>query len=115
MFIDAGLTRCLRRVVSGTLYAAAARRWLNNASDFIAWIARIILSVRGSDSRSCCCDIVRSGGKRCGLGKVRHFSGVRHSVTGYVMLLKILKLLLRYRKRKLTFNNNRPGSYLIPL
>jgi hypothetical protein len=27
---------------------------------------------------------VRSGGKRCGLGEVRHFSGVRHSVVGYV-------------------------------
>jgi hypothetical protein len=73
-------------VVSGTLYAAAARRWLNDAFDFIAWIARVILSARESNSRSGCCDIVRSGGKRCGLGKVRHFGGVRHSVVGYVII-----------------------------
>jgi hypothetical protein len=78
--VEAGLARCLRRVLSDTLYTAAAHCWLNDASDFIALIARVILSVRGSNSRSCCCDIVRSGRRRCGLGKVRHFSGVRHSV-----------------------------------
>jgi hypothetical protein len=71
-------------VLLSTLYIAAARHWLNNASDFIACIARVILSVQGSDSRSGCCDIVRSGGKRCGLGEVRYSGGVRHSVTGYV-------------------------------
>jgi hypothetical protein len=44
----------------------------------------VILSARESNSRSGCCDIVRSGGKRCGLGKVRHFGGVRHSVVSDV-------------------------------
>jgi hypothetical protein len=53
-------------------------------SDFIACIARVTLSARGSDSRLGGCDIVRSGRKRCGLGEVRHFSSVRHSVVGYV-------------------------------
>jgi hypothetical protein len=77
-------------VLLGTLYAAAARRWLNDASDFIACIARVILSVQESNSRSGCCDIVRSGGKRCGLGRVRYSSGVRYLVTGYVN--KVLKL-----------------------
>jgi hypothetical protein len=71
-------------VLLGTLYAAAARCWLNDASDFIACIARVTLSVQGSNSRSGCCDIVRSSGKRCGLGEVRHSGGVRYSVTGYV-------------------------------
>lgn len=45
-------------MVSGTLYTAAARRRLNDALDFIAWIARIILSVQGRNSRSGCCGIV---------------------------------------------------------
>jgi hypothetical protein len=44
------------------------------------------LSARGSDSRLDGCDIVRSGGKRCGLGEVRHSSGVRYLVVGYVTL-----------------------------
>jgi hypothetical protein len=40
---------------------------------------------------------VRSGGKRCGLSKVRHFSGVRYSVTGYVItkLKEITSLKLK--------------------
>jgi hypothetical protein len=45
------------------LYIVAARRWLNNASDFIAWIARVTLPAQESDSRSGCCDVVRSGGR----------------------------------------------------
>jgi hypothetical protein len=60
--------------------------WLNNAFDFIASIARVILSARESNSRSGCCNIVRSDGKRCGLGRVRHFGGVRHSVVGNVIV-----------------------------
>ena len=48
--------------------------------DSIALIASSILSLRGSNSRSICCDIVGGGQKRWGLGKVRHSGGVRHPV-----------------------------------
>jgi hypothetical protein len=56
----------------------------------------VILSARESNSRSGCCDIVRSGGKRCGLGKVRHFGGVRHSVVGDVRDIKHYIYLYRF-------------------
>jgi hypothetical protein len=61
-------------------------------SNFIAYIARVILSIQGSNSRLGCCDIVRSSRKRCGLGEVRHSGGVRHLVTGYVITNTILSL-----------------------
>jgi hypothetical protein len=86
-------------VLSGTLYAAAARRWLNDASDFIAWIARVILSVQDSNSRSGSGGIVSGGRKRCGLGKVRHSGGVRHSVSGYVMQAEKQSYLAAYDAR----------------
>jgi hypothetical protein len=66
--------RRLRRVLSWILNIAAARRWLNFLLNFIAWIARIILSSRESNSRSGCCDIVRSSRKRCGLGRGAAFA-----------------------------------------
>jgi hypothetical protein len=52
----------------------------------------VILSARESNSRLGCCDIVRSGGKRCGLGEVRHFSGVRYLVVDYVIYYIIIVL-----------------------
>jgi hypothetical protein len=52
--------------LAGTLYRAAAPHWLSDLSDFIALIARIILSSRESNSRSIGGGI--GGGRKNGWG-----------------------------------------------
>ena len=74
-------------VLEGTLYIAAARCWLIDASDFMACIARIILSSQGSASRSGCYGIMIDGGWWKGLGKGDPFSGVIRSVVGHVIIV----------------------------
>jgi hypothetical protein len=87
---EAVLARQSQRVLLETLYIAAARRSLKVTSEFNALIAKSILSSFGSDSRSGCCNIVRSGRKRCGLGRSGRFAYLGVSLAGYVILEKFI-------------------------
>jgi hypothetical protein len=58
--------------------------WLNNTLDSITLIARIILSLQGSNSRLGYCNIIRSSRKRCSLGKSAHFACLHILLASYV-------------------------------
>jgi hypothetical protein len=92
---EAVLARQSQRVLLETLYIAAARRLLKVASEFNALIAKSILSSFGSDSRSGCCDIVRSGRKRYSLGRSGRFAYLGVSLAGYVIEIgsKVVKAI----------------------
>jgi hypothetical protein len=79
------LARQSQRVLLETLYIAAARCLLKVVSEFNALIASSILSSFGSNSRSGCCDIVRSGRKRCDLGRSRRFAYLGVSLAAHVI------------------------------
>jgi hypothetical protein len=76
-----------QRVLLETLYIAAACCLLKVASKFNTLIAKSILSLFRSNLRLGCCDIVRSGRKRCSLSRSRRFAYLGVLLASYVSVI----------------------------